>query len=102
MLQTSGTERTPRPNSGHWEFEANMVRLHKDEGVFYRAVRYTLDVSREPKQIDLVFGGAVLKGIYEVKGDTLRVAYAQSDKDVRPTHFEGGTGAARFLFKRKK
>ena len=102
-LQTSGDGTyTPRPNSGHWEFEANMVRLHKDEGVFYRAVRYTLDVSREPKQIDLVFGGAVLKGIYEVKGDTLRVAYAQSDKDERPTHFEGGTGAARFLFKRKK
>ncbi|MEX0675880.1 MAG: TIGR03067 domain-containing protein [Pirellulales bacterium] len=45
-----------------------------------------LDSSKNPKQIDLLLNDRTLKGIYEIDGDTLKIAYAL-EGDERPTEF---------------
>ncbi|VTR93817.1 sigma-70 family rna polymerase sigma factor : RNA polymerase sigma factor, sigma-70 family OS=Singulisphaera acidiphila (strain ATCC BAA-1392 / DSM 18658 / VKM B-2454 / MOB10) GN=Sinac_5383 PE=4 SV=1: Sigma70_r2: Sigma70_r4_2: HEAT_2: T2SG [Gemmata massiliana] len=86
----------------HWEFGANMIRVYKLDNTVYRGTWYTLDASQELKQINLVIDGVTHKGIYEVKGDTLRVSHGLSDKDERPKDFEGGEHATVLVFKRQK
>ena len=46
-----------------------------------------LDVTQTPKAIDLDVNGRIIKGIYELHGDTLRMCYNLSS-DERPTEFE--------------
>jgi uncharacterized protein (TIGR03067 family) len=53
-----------------------------------KAAKYKLDPSKSPKQIDLMPMGAPesLKGIYELKGDTLKLCFAR--KGERPASFD--------------
>ncbi|MEX2112188.1 MAG: TIGR03067 domain-containing protein [Pirellulales bacterium] len=46
----------------------------------------TLDESKSPKTIDLDVNGRILKGIYQLDGDTLKLCYNLSSED-RPTEF---------------
>jgi RNA polymerase sigma factor (sigma-70 family) len=93
-------EKKQRPSGGHWEFGVSTVAMFQSNNVFYRAARYSVDASKEPKQIDLI-GTTTMKGIYEVKGDTLRVCHTL-DGGERPTGFEGGPGVAVWVFERQK
>jgi uncharacterized protein (TIGR03067 family) len=43
-----------------------------------------LDATQSPKQIDLILSDRTLKGIYEIDGTTLNIAYALAG-DARPT-----------------
>ena len=45
-----------------------------------------LDATKQPKTIDLDVNGRVLKGIYELEGDLLKMCYNLND-EVRPTEF---------------
>jgi uncharacterized protein (TIGR03067 family) len=71
---------------------------------------YKLNPGTKPKQIDITVvppkvGGnvdhAVLLGIYELKGDALRICIGHSGKD-RPKDFEAGAGRNVFTLKRVK
>ncbi len=46
----------------------------------------TLDTSKSPKSIDLDVNGRILKGIYQLDGDTLKLCYNLSSEE-RPTEF---------------
>lgn len=81
------------------DFEKNT-----DKGTF------TLDPTKTPKRIDVrsaegPFKGKTLPGIYELKGDTLRVCLDGDGKaDKRPTAFEapGTTRNMLLTFRREK
>jgi len=69
---------------------------------------FSVDGSKEPKQMDIKQetgpGGArVLKGIYELKGDTFRVCYAQEGEE-RPRTFSAGADSKQVMitYQRKK
>ena len=68
-------------------------KKRKGEGVF------KLDPSRKPKQIDLDDSKkkTSMKGIYEIKGDEMRLCYGEK----RPGEFKSGGGLL-FLLKRAK
>jgi uncharacterized protein (TIGR03067 family) len=56
---------------------------------------YTLDSSKSPKQIDTVSAtgenkGMVDRGVYELKGDTLKTVFDEVSKQNRPTAFDSG------------
>jgi uncharacterized protein (TIGR03067 family) len=71
-------------------------------------MRYTLDASKTPAHIDMVYAGGpnkgkTVKGIYELKGDTLKLCVAPPGQD-RPAALESKKGEPWELFEltRKK
>src|SRR5262245_62611975 len=65
-----------------------------------------LNAGKTPRQIDAIaadgeFKGKAMPGIYEVKGDTMRVCFAQPGKD-RPTEFRSKEGSGHMLFSYKR
>ena len=74
----------------------------------YAKLTFTLDPSTTPKIVDLTVAGGVqkdakLEGIYELKGDELRLCVKVFGSD-RPTEFKSPAGAsiALLTLKRKK
>jgi uncharacterized protein (TIGR03067 family) len=70
-----------------------------------KEVGYKLDPARKPKQIDLLFGkGKTAKGIYLLKGDTLKLCVEKEPGGERPGNFASTAGTTRVLtvLKRKK
>ena|SRR5438445_6060027 len=60
-----------------------------------------LDPSKSPKTIDVMMTeglkkGAVMLGIYEIDGDTLRVCFDEEGKK-RPTEFKSAAGSETFV-----
>ncbi len=69
---------------------------------------YTIDNDQQPKHIDITApegeqAGKTSKGIYALDGDSLRMCYANPDKD-RPKDFESkpGSGVTLVVWKRVK
>jgi len=64
-----------------------------------------LDPAKDPKQIDLTpdGGGKKLQGIYELKGDELKLCLTRSDSE-RPSRFESkeGSNSRLVVLKREK
>jgi RNA polymerase sigma factor (sigma-70 family) len=60
---------------------------------------FTIDPDKKPKEIDLTFSSITLKGIYELKGNTLKVVIAERG---RPTEFDSTAGGGLLVFERKK
>ncbi len=63
-----------------------------------------LDPSKSPKTIDVTMTegpnkGAVLLGIYEIRGDTLKVCF---DPKKRPTEFKSAAGSQTFVAVHKR
>jgi uncharacterized protein (TIGR03067 family) len=88
-------------------FDGNKLTWNAAIGAMSRAGKVTardgtfpcdfkLDPAKEPKQIDITLHlekgkkDATLLGIYEVKGDTLKVCYFGSKSGKRPTEFSTG------------
>ena len=64
--------------------------------------RFTLDPSKKPKTIDMVFTdgekkGKVHKGIYELTGDTLKICRGLEANQERPTELATWPGTNVFL-----
>jgi uncharacterized protein (TIGR03067 family) len=98
--------------------KANPVELEKTflviEGDRYTlqvpdAVRkgtFKIDPSKTPKQVDVTAAdgpakGKTMRGIYELKGATLRYCLAEPGKD-RPTEFTGKSGSGCGLYVTKR
>jgi len=65
---------------------------------------FKIDSSKNPKEMDVDFDGKPGRGIYELKGDTLRVAHGAMPDSPRPKNFESkeGSGVVVVEFKREK
>jgi uncharacterized protein (TIGR03067 family) len=82
-------------------FEGNKMKTKRgDQEV---SMAFKLDASQTPKAIDVDMGGQNGKGIYELKGDTLKIAHGELG-DPRPKDFESkeGSKASVIVLKRKK
>ena len=73
-----------------------------------KTAKVKLDATKTPAHIDILpqeggDKGKTVKGIYELKGDTLRLCFGRPDED-RPTAFASKEGDKTFLveFKREK
>ncbi len=64
---------------------------------------YKIDPTKKPKQIDMVVENETVKGIYEIKGDTLRIC-GTAKGDPRPTEFKTGADSPALIltFSREK
>lgn len=99
---------TARLANDRWIIEGKRVSLHRG-GKLEVHMAYAIDASGYPKTIDLTpdrgpAKGKVLKGIYELDGNTLKVCYvspdaAEPDKAERPREF-GTKGAVMVVFQR--
>jgi uncharacterized protein (TIGR03067 family) len=63
---------------------------------------FKLDPNKEPKEIDVDMEGSVGKGIYQLDGDTLKIAHGEVG-DTRPKEFpKAGSGLTVLVLKRDK
>jgi uncharacterized protein (TIGR03067 family) len=76
-----------------------LTTKHKDRAT---EATFRLDASKTPKEIDLNMEGQVGKGIYELEGDTLKIAHGEVG-DARPKEFpKAGSGLTVLVLKRAK
>ena len=81
-------------------FEGNTHTLKKGDEVI-QVGTHKLDPSQSPKTIDMTLTagpnkGAVMLGIYEIDGDTLKACFDPQGKK-RPTEFKSAPGSQNFL-----
>lgn len=83
-------------------------RVLKQDGEEKSKATFKVDPTKKPKAIDIEvsdgpLAGRTIRGVYEVKDDTLRVCLAIGD-DERPDGFEAKEGSGRQLqeFKKQK
>ena len=81
-------------------FEGDKFTVKKGDEVI-QAGTQKLDPSRSPKTVDVTVAeglskGAVMLGIYEIKGDTLKVCFDPEGKK-RPTQFKSASGSQTFV-----
>jgi len=77
-------------------FEGDKYTVKKGDEVIQAATQ-KLDPSKSPKALDVTVAegpnkGAVLLGIYEISGDTLKVCFDPEGKK-RPTQFKSASGS---------
>ena len=77
-------------------FEGDRYTVNKGDQVIQAATQ-KLDPSRSPKTLDVTVAegpnkGAVMLGIYEISGDTLKVCFDPEGKK-RPTQFKSVSGS---------
>src|SRR4051794_25699637 len=77
-------------------FEGDKYTVKKGDEVIQAATQ-KLDPSKSPKTLDATVAegpnkGAVLLGIYEIRGDTLKVCFDPEGKK-RPTQFQSASGS---------
>src|SRR6516225_9986364 len=81
-------------------FEGDKYTVKKGDEVIQVGTQ-KLDPSRSPKAIDVTVAeglskGAVMLGIYEISGDTLKVCFDPAGKK-RPTEFKSASGSQTFV-----
>ena len=88
--------------------EIGEAGLTIQRGTLSYPMRYTLDTTKTPAHIDMVYSdgpnqGKTVKGVYELKGDTLKLCVSPPDGD-RPAALASRKGEAWELFEltRKK
>ncbi len=77
-------------------FEGDKYTVRKGEEAI-QTCTLKLDPSKSPKTLDVTVAeglnkGAVMPGIYEISGDTLKVCFDPEGKN-RPTEFKGAPGS---------
>ena len=83
---------------GKFIFADDKITWLAEQETVTRKGTFTIDPEKKPKEIDLTFGDITVKGIYELKGNTLKVVIAERG---RPTEFDS-TGGGLLVFERKK
>jgi uncharacterized protein (TIGR03067 family) len=68
---------------------------------------FTTDSGKKPKTIDITLKGGdqdgkVMKGFYELEGDTLKICIGSPEAPDRPAEFKSKDEVKVFTFKRKK
>jgi uncharacterized protein (TIGR03067 family) len=83
--------------------EVGLFTLYADESPTRLTFKMKIDPAKSPKQIDLDWDGLVQPGIYELKGDDLKICYDQAGK-TRPADYKTSAGDKVLLLvlKRKK
>jgi uncharacterized protein (TIGR03067 family) len=81
--------------------QCGLVHTVKKVDEVIQAGTQKLDPSKSPKAIDVKVTegpakGALMLGIYEINGDTLKVCFDAEGKK-RPTHFKSAPGSATFV-----
>src|SRR5262245_26428507 len=81
-------------------FEGDKFTVKKGDEVI-QVGRQKLDLSKSPKTSDVTMTeglnkGAVMLGIYEISGDTLKVCFDPEGKK-RPTQFKSASGSQTFV-----
>jgi uncharacterized protein (TIGR03067 family) len=81
-------------------FEGDQFTVRKGDEVILAGTQ-KLDPSRSPKTLDVTVAeglnkGAVMLGIYEISGDTLKVCFDPEGKK-RPTEFKSASGSQTFV-----
>ncbi len=81
-------------------FEGHKYAVKKGDEVIEAATQM-LDPSKSPKTLDVAVTegpnkGAVMLGIYEISGDTLKVCFDPEGKK-RPMEFKGASGSQTFV-----
>jgi uncharacterized protein (TIGR03067 family) len=72
-----------------WTITTDRIHRHSNIGGWQMQWYHRLDASKDPKQIDIsgqLNGAAILKGIYVLDGDELRMCLGHAGKD-RPAAF---------------
>jgi len=82
------------------EFKGDQYTLTPKSGQTFSGTA-RIDATQTPKQIDLMLADRTLRGIYEVDGTTLKLAYAL-EGDARPTAFESKADSGVVLVVHKK
>jgi uncharacterized protein (TIGR03067 family) len=82
------------------EFNGDKYTLSPKSGETFSGT-FKLDAAQTPKQIDLMLPDRTLKGIYEVSGTTLKIAYSL-DGAARPTEFQSKPDSGIVLAVHKK
>ena len=93
----------PAPND-YMQFDGDII-VGVNNGMEERGT-FTIDSQKSPKEIDLSIKTPtgttdVMKAIYELNGDTLRIAMDVGPSGARPTSFQG-TQVMTVEFQRKK
>jgi uncharacterized protein (TIGR03067 family) len=86
-------------------FGKEMLTLSSPEGEKEATVK--LDPTKKPKTIDVIpkdgpRKGQLLRGIYELKGDELRLCMSDSEQSERPTEFKSPNGSSFVLLSLKR
>ena len=86
-------------------FEGDKFTVKKDDEVLMVGIQ-KLDPSKSPKSVDVTVAeglskGAVMLGIYEISGDTLKVCFDPEGKK-RPKEFKSACGSQTFVAVHKR
>jgi uncharacterized protein (TIGR03067 family) len=86
-----------------WDFKKSKVYFLADVEEATVEIGYKLDSSAKPREIDFTFTSPddpkqtqVMKGVYELRGDTMKVCYG-TDGAERPKAFSSNEGSKRIL-----
>jgi uncharacterized protein (TIGR03067 family) len=101
MLVAADVEgtKTPREKIQRMKvvIEGDHYTLHFGGHVLAKDIRFQIDATRSPKSVDDVLeDGKVIRGIYQLDGDTLYSCMAEVGKD-RPTDFVARAGSGHTL-----
>jgi uncharacterized protein (TIGR03067 family) len=115
MWQVTGHKTEGKPTSEeHWRmvqfvFKGDQLTFLGDDVLSKKVARITLvvDPSTSPRVIDLKivegeFKGTTLEGVYEIKGDVLRICFRNEAARNRPTDFSTKADANLVLFVLKR
>ena len=84
-----GADKDPPPGSMIMTFADGKVTVRDGPREKKEEVTYTVDLTKKPATIDIKpKGDELVKGIFEVKGDTLKLCFGKEGAD-RPTEFKG-------------
>jgi uncharacterized protein (TIGR03067 family) len=82
----------------NWEKMIFADDKYTREGGEKREGKFTIDPDKKPKEIDFDFNNQTVMGIYELKGDVLKLVISL---DARPTEFES-KGGILIVYKKEK
>jgi uncharacterized protein (TIGR03067 family) len=76
-------------------------KLTTTQGSSTNRSQYTVDDTKDPKQIDVVDGAVREDGIYQISGNELTIVTAKDIRARRPTSFEPGPNVTVMKLRRK-